>query len=239
MEIPDIYKLTIHITYRCNGRCPNCSNLCGQAPSREDIPLEKLKQLLDESVELNYPWRNIYFQGGECSLYPHIDEACRMFAEYKEKHNKGVELWFCTNGTAVFTRKKIEMAKQNGFLIENSNKKIDILRGRHLIFYIPINESPIDLGEPWTLGCFQSSFCGIAINKDGFWECAPAAATARVFHYKPPVASLKELTVEKLQCRFKEHCKNCGFAMPNRRRVFAQTTTATWAKLLKEYKEII
>ena len=228
--------LVIHITYRCNGRCPNCSNLCAQAPSREDIPLEQLKQFLAESVELNYPWKRLYFQGGECSLYPQIDEACRIFAEYKEKHNKEVELWFCTNGTAVFTHKKIKMAEQFGFIIENSNKTMNVLKGIDLIPYIPMNEAPIDVGEPWTEGCFQSSECGIAMTRDGYWECAPAASSARVFHYKPLATSLKELTVEKLQCGFKEHCKNCGFAMPNRRRVLEQTTTATWAKALADYK---
>ena len=234
-ETPNLKILVIHITYRCNAKCDNCSNLCYQAPSREDMTVESVQKVITDSINLNYKWDKLVLQGGECTLHPQFNEICQVLLQYKQWNKKCI-VTVNTNGYANLTKKRIETAKQQGFLIENSYKSKKVIDKTYKYDYVPVNVAPIDVGyELQKTGCFQSSVCGITVNNQGYWECSPSAAASRVFpFYKPICTELKDLTEEGAKKAFDDHCKYCGFAFPTAR-IKDQQTSTTWQRYFDLY----
>jgi hypothetical protein len=233
---PNMKTLVIHITYRCNGVCENCSNLCAQAPSREDMSIESIQKFINDSVILNYKWEKIVLQGGEPTLHPQFENVCILLEEYKKEHNPNVILSVCTNGYSDHTKKMLIFAEQHSHILENSFKSKEVMNKSYVYEYIPVNVAPVDIGyELQIMGCFQSSTCGITLNNQGFWECSPSAAACRVFDfYKPICNELKDLTIEATKKIFEQHCKYCGFALPAPR-VKGQRTSPIWEKYFENY----
>jgi hypothetical protein len=234
--VPNIYRLELCLTYRCNVRCKNCSNLCTQAPYVGDLTLLSIENMLKESVECNHKWARIVLHGGEPTLHPEYMEICRMVAQYRDTYNNEVTLHSCSNGTNSFVES--QLAKSSELRIKSEvSVKVGTNRraGGDDIPYIPVNESPDDLKEPFDLGCFQTTECGICYNYLGFFACSPAGAAARVFGFPPACTSVKDLTASVLTCVYTQHCKHCGFAMPGRRRVIEQTNTQTWQAAFDAY----
>ena len=210
-HIPTLTSLEIHCTYRCNLHCAHCSNLIQQAPSKETMSSERIQEVLDESAALDWPWKRLVMHGGEPTLHPLFEDVCRRMAEYRDGHNPACEIYVCTNGYGEKVRQLIETSKKYGVIESNSNKgqyKDPNFPDTH----IPLNVSPIDLGEDFHLGCFQSSQCGIAVTNQGYYECSPAAAAHRVFGYEPLATKLADVTAELLSTGFAKHCGHCGYA---------------------------
>lgn len=234
---PVMNKIELHITYLCNSTCPNCSNQCSQAPSSESMSLDDVKKFIDDSIQLNYKWEQIVLHGGEPTLHKDFEEMCRMLNAYKSSHNQSVNLYVCSNGYSELTKRKLEVARQNGIILAVSVKDPNGLQNGHVIPYIPVNEAPIDISpDNHLIGCFQTSNCGICLNNKGFFECSPAGSMSRMTDWKSACTELKDLTQEKLISLLHEHCKYCGFALDGRRRVTSQTNTDFWEKKIVEYK---
>jgi hypothetical protein len=236
-ETPNLKILVIHVTYRCNATCDNCSNLCYQAPSREDMSVQDVEKVINDSITLNYKWDKIVLQGGECTLHPQFNDICQVLIRYKQWNPSSI-IAVNTNGFATRTQECIKDAEQQGFSIENSYKSKDIIDKTIKYDYIPVNIAPIDVScELQKMGCFQSSVCGVTVNNQGYWECSPSAAASRVFpFYKPICTELKDLTEDGAKRAFDEHCKYCGFALPTGR-IKDQQTSATWQKYFDLYNK--
>lgn len=234
---PNLGIVELCITYRCNVKCHNCSNLCTQAPKTDgDLSLEAVQKFLQDCIDNDFRFGMITIHGGEPALHPQWKEIAQALLEYREKYNPKMTLWWLTNNSTPAIRERCEIIKGLGIPLGISTK-IGSNKNENgsPIPYIPVNESPTDLQEVYSLGCFQSENCGICYNYLGFFECSPAAAAARVFGYEPMAKSVKELSLELLQSGFPKHCMHCGFAFPDRRRVIEQTTTETWRKALNAY----
>jgi hypothetical protein len=225
-ELPNIRHIELCLTYRCNVPCPNCSNQCTQAPAAGDLPLAEIQRFVAESLELDWDWEWIVFHGGEPALHPEFPAICEILQAYREASGSTARLFVTSNGTMP---QRVERAIKMGFAPAIAPK-----RGQPLP-YVPVNESPTDLGLEHSEGCFQSWRCGICLNYLGYFECSPAAAAARVFGYGPIVKNLRHVTAERLASGYKMHCRHCGFALPGRRRVTKQTSTPTWERALADY----
>lgn len=210
-HVPTLKSLEIHCTYRCNLRCAHCSNLIQQAPSLETMTGDRIQEILDESTGLGWPWERMVLHGGEPTLHPLFEDVCRRMAEYRDRSNPSCKVYLCTNGYGNRVSQGIQIAKKYGIIEANSNKG-QYKEPNFPDSHIPLSVSPIDLGEDYHLGCFQSSQCGIAVTNQGYYECSPAAAAHRVFGYDPIATRLADLTVEKLIAGFAKHCGHCGYA---------------------------
>jgi hypothetical protein len=236
---PNLLQIELCLTYRCNVLCNNCSNLCTQAPCPYgDLPVEKVNEFFAQSVSCNHPWKKITLHGGEPILHKDIETICGMAAIYKDKHNPTVIISLLSNGCCDKTLERLDDLKERYHVELGISEKVrSNRRGDGTpIPYIPVNESPEDIGIEHDNGCFQTSECGICLNYLGYFECSPAAAAARVFGYKPLKSTVEGLSIAAMQKGFKEHCKHCGFSAPNRPRVIAQSSTKTWEKALEKYK---
>jgi hypothetical protein len=231
-HIPNIRRLEIHITYRCNLRCTHCSNNISQAPSQEIMPAERIENLLNESARLNWLWDWLVLHGGEPTLHPEFERICALLADYKKRSNPAVNLFVCTNGHGEFVRKQLAVTQQYGITNCNSDKNGSPL----IVYHVPLSVSPEDCGEDYYLGCFQTSRCGISYTNSGFYECSPAGASERLFGYPPLVAELKDLTAEKLAEGFKVHCKHCGYSRLQLIPHPDAPMSKTWLEAIERYK---
>lgn len=231
-HFPNINHLEIHITYTCNLRCAHCSNNITEAPSNETMPASKVRELLADSVRLHWPWEWLVLHGGEPSLHPELEEICSALAEYKREYNHGVRLYICTNGFGDKVKERLTIAAKYGVELENSKKTGEKLVAVHR----PLHVSPMDMGEDYYLGCFQTSRCGIALNNHGFYECSPAASGQRLFGYKPLATKLEDVTVAVLSQGFQEHCKHCGYARLSEEPNPHAPLSKTWKEASEAYK---
>lgn len=236
IHVPRIHSCELHVTYRCNLRCSHCHNLISAAPCNEDMPVSWLYKMLNDSVHLKYPWEWLVIHGGEPTLHPDFTEICKMLAHYKQIANPSVELKLSTNGVGDAVMDGIKTAKEYGIEIYNSDKGVPDYKPPHAA----VLSSPMDCGEHYNEGCYQSSECGICYTPRGFYECSPAGAAWRLFHYEPVCVDLKDVTAEKMAEAFKEHCRHCGYARNEGKREWVMNSdapiTATWQKAIDEYK---
>lgn len=225
---PNFGLVELCLTYRCNVKCNNCSNLCTQAPSCGDLSPSDVEYFLNDIS--NASVGHITLHGGEPVLNPYIFDIIKLLVDFRKSF--GTKLWLLSNSNGSLVQERISRISCDYDIPLGISKK----NNESFIEYVPVNESPIDLNEPYTLGCFQTVNCGICYNYLGWFPCSPLAAAARVFDYKPTALSIKQLTIERCIEYFEMHCKHCGFAMPNRRRVKEQTSTQTWIDKLESYK---
>lgn len=225
------------LTYACNVRCANCSNLCTQAPAARHMTVEHVENFIADSVHNNHSWGMITLHGGEPVLNPHVYGIVEKLMEYRRDHNPGVKFWLLTNNSAPGVRRiAVDISIKYGIPLGISTKRKDNSDGNgNPMEYVPINSSPIDKGIAHDFNCFQPQNCGVCYNIKGYYPCSPMAAAARVFDYIESVKSIADLTAEHCDGEFKKHCGHCGFSAPDRPRVYAQETSQTWETALKKY----
>lgn len=226
---PNLQLVELCLTYRCNIKCNNCSNLCTQAPFKGDLSVDSVVKFLYDIEGWEPKIGQITLHGGEPVLNPEIYDICRVLSNYRDR--TGTNLWLLTNNSCDAIREKTTR-----ILCDFEIPLGIATKDGGPILYIPVNESPFDLDEKPSLGCFQTSNCGICYNYLGYFPCSPMAAAARLFDYNA-VESIRELTVDKCKEYFYVHCAHCGFAMQDRRRVTGQTSTDTWIEKFNSYQK--
>jgi len=103
---PQLRQLFFELTLRCNEACFHCGSSC--AANRPDgLPLEKLKEILDE-VKANFGTSvRIALTGGEPLLYPDFFK----FTEYI--HQQGFR-WGMTSNATLITKEVAEKLRDTG-----------------------------------------------------------------------------------------------------------------------------
>lgn len=226
-------SLEIHLTYRCDYRCPNCLSQASQAPSIEEMSILDISRIVQESVNLKWPWKRFTLHGGEPTLHVEFGEICRMLAEYRDRHNPGLDVLLCTNGMSNKAQDGIRIAGAYCFSIGVSQKNPTTRKSDHE--YVSVNVAPLDTGEKFSLGCYVSRDCGMAVNGNGYFECSVAAASARVFGWEPISKTLLGVNRGRIDNAYNKHCGYCGFSALNRSRVHQQETSITWKEALDKY----
>lgn len=239
MNSPNLKTVELCLTYRCNVKCNNCSNLCTQAPFTGDLTPEAVYSFLNDSVLYDHKWNLITLHGGEPVLTPNLDTICQYLFSYRKQYNPDVKIWILTNNSTDKIRERVmAIAELYQLAIGISTKRgKNIGPGNNPIYYVPVNKSPIDDGCEYNEGCYQSFECGVCYNYLGYFECSPAAAAARVFGYKPIATSISGLTEEIIRQAYKDHCKHCGFALKCVEKSFEQVTSKTWKDAFDSYNE--
>lgn len=222
------------LTYMCNVKCNNCSNLCTQAPFAGNLTPTDVLYFIDDLVENKHTPGQITLHGGEPVLNPNIDAIAKILVEYRKE--TGCKLWLLTNNSNDVIRQLTTMISvEYDIALGISTKRGSNIDGSGSpIKYAQINNSPADQGIEYDHGCFQTSTCGICFNYLGWFPCSPLAAAARVYGYAG-VRSIASLTNDQCDLYFKEHCKHCGFSAPDMPRISEQVTSKTWRDALQLY----
>ena len=175
---PSLDEIEIDITFMCNLKCFNCDRSCTQAVSNEHMEVSKIEDFIKESVEKNKKWNRIRILGGEPLIHPQVEEIVDLLREYKEQRNKEVKLELVTNGFGEKVQRMIEILSPKIY-IKNTNKT-----ERFQEKFEPFNMAPVDnkrnILTDYKNACWITSYCGIGMNVNGYYQCAVAGGIDRV-----------------------------------------------------------
>jgi len=88
--------INLDLTDRCTLRCKNCLALKSYFTNPEDMPWEKMEQVIDRLASLKW-FRRFHLLGGEPFLYPHLDKVLEKLCSIPDFEHVSI----ITNGTVV------------------------------------------------------------------------------------------------------------------------------------------
>ena len=182
---PDFSKIEIDITYDCNLKCVACNRSCSQAPSKECISINVIKDFISQSIESNTKWECINILGGEPTLHPLFSEIIEMIMnDYVSKYSQKTKIFVVSNGIDQESRNKCEKLSE-----KYSNVTIDYNSYKNGVrneYFTAFNNAPIDdeslKTEDFTKACWVTKHCGIGLNNKGYYVCAVAGGIDRVIN---------------------------------------------------------
>lgn len=204
-------RLQIDINLTCDLRCHNCDRHLDIAPGNkeQDLSIDQLKRMLDESVSLNYTWEAFLLLGGEPTLHPQFREIVDTIVRYRKDHNPKLKVRMASNGYSKKAKEELDwVAKTYPFIIIVNTSKTSPIQED----FVNVRLAPKDryLNYSNFERCMIPCYSGLGFNYSGFYGCATGGATARVFGYDIGIKSLKELTYSRLEQFYKTICPLCG-----------------------------
>lgn len=248
--LPNINKVEIDITYECNLKCLGCNRSCTQAPTTESVEFSDIKQFVEESVITNKKWELINILGGEPTLHPEFKKiVAYIHDEYIIKQSPKTILQVVSNGYDEKSRNLCEdiRAKYKNVRIDYGSYKTD----RVVEYFSPFNDAPIDDDKfkeaDFKKGCWVTSYCGIGLNKNGYYACAVAGGIDRIFNKNTAIPKLTEITNDRLKQQLEEFCRYCGnfkayednfgdFIPRVEKEPFRNEISESWKRLYEEYR---
>jgi hypothetical protein len=211
--LPNLNKIEIDITYECNLKCIACNRSCSQVPTEEKMDFSNIENFVSESIDLGRKWELINILGGEPTLHPDFERIIEHISEkYISHYSPKTLLQIVSNGFSVETRNILEKTKKysNVFVDYNSfkiNNKIE--------YFSPFNDAPIDdenfKNADYSKACWVTSYCGIGLNKFGYYGCSISAGIDRIINEtRCGIKHLKDISIENFHEHFLKFCCLCG-----------------------------
>lgn len=202
---PNLRRIEIEITTRCNLMCRHCDRRCSQARANVDMDLSIIDRFIAESRELGLQWEKICILGGEPTLHPDLATIIARLSDYAAEQGH-CELFMVSNACG-----------------KGVNRRLDLVRGS-----IAIEERPKTAAEPWfknmdlapvdrgvgATTCAITQVCGLGLTSWGYFPCGAGAAIARALDLDIGIASLHEVTEERMIGLLSRLCQVCGHAAP-------------------------
>jgi len=209
--LPNLNKIEIDITYECNLKCFNCNRSCTQAPTQASMSLFQIQQFLTESIELNKQWALINILGGEPTLHPDFMEIVRVILhDYIIPHSPTTILQITSNGYSEQTQQILAaLPKSENIVLDAASFK----DSRQVAYFTPFNLAPIDderfKNADFSTGCWVIAYCGIGLNKYGYYVCSAAGGIDRIFGFNQGIKKLSDVN-ESIKAQLNTFCRYCG-----------------------------
>jgi len=209
---PNQNKIEIDITFDCNLRCEGCNRSCGLAPSKDYMTIEDIGAFITESKKLHRSWRLINVLGGEPTLHPDFIAILKMLqTEYADVYNNDVIIQVVSNGFTENSRRLCKEAEQ----FQNVRIDYESFKTKNTVdYFTPFADAPVDDPDfnsaDFGKGCWVTSYCGIGLNKNGYFACSVCGAISRVLKDGGGIPYLKDATEETLVGQLKKYCRYCG-----------------------------
>ena len=122
MSKTSIYRVAIHLTWRCTLRCEKCGAYIPEVYRKglvNDYSYEDIRNSLKTLFEMIDYVDVITLTGGEAILHKNIVELCQFLVDNREKFGR---IDFQTNGTVLFTDNLLKVMSQSEkmtFFIDN------------------------------------------------------------------------------------------------------------------------
>jgi hypothetical protein len=200
------HHIEIDLTYRCNLKCRNCNRSCTQAPSRRDLPVERIAAFIRESVERGRRWRRVRLLGGEPTLHPEFLKIVQLLGDYRDRHNPDLRIVVGTNGSGAHVRRMLDRLPPD---IEIKNT----WKGPRQRLFRPFNIAPLDRAlyrwSDFASGCRILEDCGLGLTPQGYYPCAIAGGIDRVFGFGRGRRQLPRAK-DDLHADLEIFCRRCG-----------------------------
>lgn len=227
-------EIELEITTFCNLKCYNCDRSCRQAPSDEYMSIDQIEKFVNESIELNWEWKQISLLGGEPTLHPEIFKIVEVLKKYYDFH-PSCRFEIATNGCGEKVKGVIK--KLPAWLIVRSTDKTSIIHD-----FCSYNVAPIDIekykNSDFTKGCWITTACGLGLTRYGYYACGAGASVDRVFGFDIGVKSLKQINKLDFKMQKEKLCRYCGHYKKNynTKRIQQEVVSETWGKAYSDYR---
>lgn len=182
----------------------------------ENVTIEHVETLINDSVRLQYPWRKWALVGGEPTTHPNLCAILDRIADYRQDYKPRLIVLLATHGYGDAVQEVLrQLFVQFPFLVIRDTHKC----GPSQPDFVATCVAPEDIDSTWVdshrfTGCLVSSYCGIGMNYRGFYPCAVAGAIDRIFGFHREIPSLEEVTRETMMDRYQTFCRLCGHYRP-------------------------
>ena len=205
--------LEIDITYDCNLKCVSCNRSCTQAPTKEYMSVKQIENFINESIEIGKKWKFINILGGEPTIHPDFEKIIELiYTNYILKFSPDTILQITSNGFTEKSRKLLDKVEKlyEKIVIDKASFKTS----NKIEYFSPFNNAPIDNEEfrncDFSKACWVTSYCGVGLNKYGYYPCGVAGSIDRVIGLDKGIKSLKEITPERMKELLNIFCRYCG-----------------------------
>ena len=211
---PNLNRIEIDITYRCNLGCRACNRSCAQAPTTEQISVERIKSFVNESIAAGKCWEFINVLGGEPTLHPQLAEilSC-LIKEYIRPHAPTAQIQIVSNGYTAASRQQLAALRAQfpELLVDYASFKTS----NTVDYFTPFNDAPVDdpafAQADYTAGCWVARDCGVNLNPHGYYACSVCGAIDRITSDNAhAIPSLAAITPERLRAHLDAFCRYCG-----------------------------
>jgi hypothetical protein len=216
MTGPNMTWLELDITYVCGMWCQNCNRMTQLLPGRpdENIRLEEIDRLIEDSERLEYPWRHWWLVGGEPTTHPDLEAIVRRISKYRDRRGpENFQLGLATHGHGATTRQRLrELTRQFPFLRVYNSRKTGPVHPEFIApCAAPVDRAPDALAGHRFGGCNVSWHCGLGFNFAGFYCCAVAGAIDRIGGGNGAIARLEQVTEAAVCELYQVFCPLCGY----------------------------
>ena len=249
--MPNLRKIELDITYDCDLKCVACNRSCTQAPSNDDaMTLNQVRRFIEESIQLGIEWDLINILGGEPTLHPEFLNIVNLILhEYIETASPATVLQITSNGFSKNAKDLLSKLPESKNIVMDHYSQKD---SKENIYFTPFNNAPIDNEGYQDLdfrkGCWVTSYCGIALNKYGYYPCGVAGSMDRVIGLDVGIKRLEDVTIPKMKDLLNRFCRYCGnmvdydvnmgnFIPRCEKAPFSkEIVTPSWEKIYEEYR---
>jgi len=223
------------ITSYCSLTCHNCNRSVRQAPTREHMSPEQINKFVQESLDLNYVWNTITILGGEPTLHPNFFEIIALIKKYKDKYND-CRVQIATNGHGLVVNNAL-IKMPDWVVILNSSKQ------SNKQIFSSYNIAPIDLKKyrkkNFIKGCPITHYCGLGLNRYGYYCCGPGAGVDRIFAFNVGLHSLSLVNRNAMRKQLKLLCQYCGHFKDiyGEEKISEDKLSPSWEKAYNEYRK--
>jgi Radical SAM superfamily/4Fe-4S single cluster domain len=229
---PNHHCIEIDITYACNLRCYNCNRSSTQLPAGENISVEQIEKFVAESKQKNRKWKKIRILGGEPTLHPHIFDILDVLLSYKKDFYSKTKIILVSNGYGEKVNQVLEQIPK-GITIENSAKQSPIQ------FFATFNVAPADLEQyadaDYSRGCPIPRYCGIGLNRYGYYPCSVGGGIDRVAGFGIGRSSLPDDN-DDMKDELRMLCRNCGHFKWDNSKNNQEVMSESWKEIYERSK---
>lgn len=232
-------RLQLDLNYVCDLGCYKCDRHLDVAPGSgdENVLLEQVARMLNESVEENYMWKAMLILGGEPTLHPQFREIVELICEYRTRFNPQMRIRMASNGYSSKAKLELKWVSERHpeILVVDTKKKSRVQED-----FVNVRMAPKDLYPDRTefRRCEIPCYSGLGFNYSGFYGCATGGATARIFGLDIGIKSIKNLTYENMEKFYQKVCPLCGHGeAAYLLQTQAEGESPTWKQAIRKYHE--
>lgn len=177
------------------------------------------------------------------SASPDIDEILKLLIDFKNNYPSKTLIEIKTNGYDPNVVKKIQYLSSE-VLIINTNKT-NRFQKKFEPFNLALRDKKKNFFTNFSNCCWVSAYCGIGLNKFGYYPCATAGGIDRVAGFD---IGLKNLPLDRklIYKQAKILCVLCGHftfrkfrSVNNRTPVIGEPKSKTWIYMYQKYEKNI
>ena len=171
--------------------------------------------------------------GGEPTLHPYLFDILKSLLSYKNGFSPKTRIIIVSNGFGPKVTKVLSKIP-DGIEIENT-RKISVVNK----FY-SFNIAPVDLDQykqsDFSRGCFLCVFCGIGLNRYGYYSCAVGGGIDRVFGFgigRKELPACDDLMRDQMQV----FCGYCGLFKWDTAKINEEEMSSSWKEIYEKAKK--